>query len=205
VVANARILVTLWSDDETVKPVNYSTATGPVGKWTIGGLPTGRYTIDVAVPGFTNVRMNFVSQETGFNPSFTTRLTIGRTYESVTVSAPASNMQRASNDPKTRADAANGKPVRVGGNIQAAKLIKRVDPVYPESARDRGLQGPVTFMAVIDKQGFIHGNPLVTNDAPPELAQAGLDAIRSWQFEPTKLNGEPVEIVTEITVNFQLQ
>jgi TonB family protein len=202
VVPNARILVTSVPQDDTVKPNIYSTLSGPLGQWSLGGLPAGRYTVDVSVPGFTGVRMTFASQEPGFNFTFPARLTIGRVMESLTVSAPAKTVNA---EAKTTIGGVAGKPVRVGGNLQAARLIHKVDPIYPQAALDRGLQGPVTFMAVIDKQGFIRNNPLVTNNAAPELVQAGLDAIRLWQFEPTKLNGEPVEIVTEITVNFQLE
>ena len=86
-----------------------------------------------------------------------------------------------------------------------AKLIHRVDPVFPQSARDRGVQGPVTIQPIIGKDGFIKDTFQTVSDAPADLAQAAVDAIRLWQFEPTRLNGEPVEIMTEITVNFQLQ
>jgi protein TonB len=96
------------------------------------------------------------------------------------------------------------KPIRVGGNVQAAKLIHRVDPVFPQAARDKGVQGPVTIQAIIGKDGFIR-DTLVSQAPTPDLAQAAVDAVRLWQFEPNRLNGEPVEIMTEITVNFQLQ
>jgi protein TonB len=87
--------------------------------------------------------------------------------------------------------------------VQAAKLIHRVDPVFPQAALDKGVQGPVTIQAIIGKDGFIRDT--LVSQAPPDLAQAAIDAVRLWQFEPTRLNGEPVEIMTEITVNFQLQ
>jgi beta-lactamase regulating signal transducer with metallopeptidase domain/outer membrane biosynthesis protein TonB len=199
VVPNARILLTLLPGDDAAKPINYSTTTGPIGQWSLTGLPVGQYNIDVAVPGFNNVRTNFVSQQPGFNSTFTTRLTIGRIMESVTISKARANSQTTLN----ATAAATSKPVRVGGNVQAARLIRKVDPIYPQAAIDRGLQGPVTFIAIVDKQGFVRD--VVVNNGPPELAQAGMTAIWGWQYEPTKLNGEPVEIVTEITVNFQLE
>src|SRR5262249_50005147 len=77
VVPNARVLVTLMPEDDNGKPVNYSTVSGPLGQWTLGGLPVGRYSIDVAVPGFASVHRNFVTEQLGFRWENNTRLTLG--------------------------------------------------------------------------------------------------------------------------------
>jgi periplasmic protein TonB len=105
----------------------------------------------------------------------------------------------------TPAVQSSSRPIRVGGNVEPAKLIRHVMPVFPQSARDQGTQGSVMFEAIIDKAGFILNTQLESPYAPPDFVQAALDAIKQWQYTPTLLNGEPVDVLTEITVNFTLQ
>jgi TonB family protein len=178
----------------------YNTATGPTGQWSFNGLAPGTYAIAVAVPGFTGLK-KLVEVNPGSNDQGVFHLSLGRLSESLTVMAQASSTSAGlAAQPQAQS---SPRPIRVGGNVQAAKLIHRVDPVFPQSARDKGVQGPVTIQAIIGKDGFIRDT--LVSQAPPDLAQAAIDAVRLWQFEPTRLNGEPVEIMTEITVNFQLQ
>jgi protein TonB len=94
------------------------------------------------------------------------------------------------------------KQVRVGGTIQAANLVKRVTPVYPPVAKAARIQGVVKFTATIAKNGTIQNLQLV--GGPPVLVQAATDAVRQWVYRPTLLNGEPVEVITQIDVNFDL-
>jgi outer membrane biosynthesis protein TonB len=94
------------------------------------------------------------------------------------------------------------KQVRVGGAIQAANLVKRVTPVYPPVAKAARIQGLVRFTAIIAKNGTIQNLQLVSG--PPVLVQAATDAVRQWVYRPTLLNGEPVEVITQIDVNFDL-
>ena len=93
-------------------------------------------------------------------------------------------------------------PVRVGGNVAAANLIRRIQPVYPPLARTVGVQGSVEFTAKISKEGNIENLTLVRGH--PLLVKAAQDAVLQWKYRPTLLNGQPVEVVTEITVNFML-
>ena len=153
------------------------------------------------MPGFKTFS-NTVTVSQGINSQVNANLQIGRSTESVTVTAARPNAFAG----LTPAPAvqASSKPIRVSAGVQPAKLIRHVQPVFPPSARDRGIQGSVTFEAIIDKAGFIR-DPLATNEPSPDLVQAALDAIRQWQYTPALLNGEPVEILTEITVNFTLQ
>jgi protein TonB len=94
------------------------------------------------------------------------------------------------------------KQVRVGGAIQAANLVKRVTPAYPPVAKAARIQGVVKFTATIAKNGSIQNLQLV--GGPPVLVQAAADAVRQWVYRPTLLNGEPVEVITQIDVNFDL-
>jgi len=92
--------------------------------------------------------------------------------------------------------------IRVGGNVQAANLIRKVTPVYPPLAKQARVQGTVRFTAIISKDGTIQQLQLVSGH--PLLVQAAQDAVKQWLYKPTLLNGEPVEVVTQIDVNFTL-
>lgn len=92
--------------------------------------------------------------------------------------------------------------IRVGGNVQQAKLIKKVTPRYPLDAKAKGIQGVVRFLAVIAQDGSIQNLSLVSG--PFALYKSARDAVRQWVYEPTKLNGNPVEVVTTIEVNYTL-
>jgi TonB family protein len=92
--------------------------------------------------------------------------------------------------------------IRVGGNIQAANLIEKVDPVYPPLARQARIEGVVRFTAIIGKDGHVLNLQLVSGH--PLLVPAAQEAVRQWVYRPTLLNGKPVEVVTSVEVDFRL-
>jgi periplasmic protein TonB len=92
--------------------------------------------------------------------------------------------------------------VRVGGAVQAAKLVNRVQPMYPPLARQTRISGTVKLHAIIGKDGTVQ--QLNVESGHPLLVQAALDAVRQWRYQPTLLNGEPVDVDTEIDVIFSL-
>lgn len=94
------------------------------------------------------------------------------------------------------------KRIRVGGNVQAANIVQRVMPIYPPEAKANHVQGAVRFTVVIGKDGAVQNVTLVSGD--PVLAQAAKDAVQKWIYKPTLLNGDPVEVVTQVDVNFTL-
>jgi len=94
------------------------------------------------------------------------------------------------------------KRITVGGNVQAAHLVNRVQPVYPPLARQTRISGTVKLHAIIGKNGAVEQLQVVSGH--PLLVQAALDAVRQWRYQPTLLNGEPVEVDTEIDVIFSL-
>lgn len=91
----------------------------------------------------------------------------------------------------------------VGGTIQAATLVKRVSPEYPKDAKAAHIQGPVRFTALLGKDGTVKDLQLISGH--PLLVQAAMDAVKQWVYQPTLLNGEAVEVRTEIVVNFTLE
>ena len=86
--------------------------------------------------------------------------------------------------------------------VMEASLIYRVVPTYPVMAQQIHVQGKVVFTAVISKAGTIENLQLVSGH--PILVKAAEEAIRQWRYKPTILNGEPVEVITNIEVNFTL-
>lgn len=92
--------------------------------------------------------------------------------------------------------------IRVGGNVAAAKLIHQVQPVYPQIAKTAHVSGTVLLHAIIAKDGTIQQLEYVSG--PPLLMRAAMDAVHEWRYNPTLLNGEPVEVDTTIQVVFTL-
>jgi protein TonB len=100
--------------------------------------------------------------------------------------------------------AAPGAPPRykVGGLVKMARLIRRVDPLYPPLARQARISGVVELEGVIGIDGRLR--ELTVKSGHPLLVRAAIDAVRQWLYEPTTLNGESVEVVAPITVSFHL-
>jgi protein TonB len=94
-------------------------------------------------------------------------------------------------------------PVRVPSTIVAGMILQKTMPVYPPIAVAARQQGTVTLHAVISKTGAIEN--LRVASGPAMLQQAAVDAVRTWRYRPYLLNGEPVEVETEVNVVFTLQ
>jgi periplasmic protein TonB len=107
--------------------------------------------------------------------------------------------------PAPTSDTTNPKQtrIRIGGQVEAAKLIIQVKPEYPPSAKMARIQGVVRLEAVISKDGTIQNLKVLTGH--PLLVKAAIDAVARWRYQPTLLNGDPLEVVTEIDVNFTLE
>lgn len=90
--------------------------------------------------------------------------------------------------------------VRVSQGVMQALLLSKVEPNYPPLARRAHIQGAVILQATIRKDGTIKDLRAVTGH--PMLTPAAVDAVRHWRYKPYYLNGEPVEVETQITVNF---
>ena len=95
-----------------------------------------------------------------------------------------------------------GGVIRVGGTVQQANLIRQVRPAYPQEAKSRGIAGTVRFEARIGRDGKIHDLQLLSG--PFALYNSARGAVEKWEYRPTRLNGEPVEVITAIDVNYAL-
>jgi periplasmic protein TonB len=92
--------------------------------------------------------------------------------------------------------------VRVSQGVTQGMVLHKVQPTYPPLARTARVQGSVLLAAVIGKDGTIQNLHVISGH--PLLTQAALEAVRQWRYRPYILNGEPVEVDTQVTVNFTL-
>jgi TonB family protein len=167
------------------------------GEFAFQGLPAGVVRVEVRKPGFAVFERKEVRVDPAVPQQLDAMLEVGRVSESIEVVAKAPPRPAATPLKPPRR-------VRVGGNVQATRLIDSVKPEYPEEARSRGIEGTVQLQAVISTSGGLLGLQPVNTLVDPALTKAAIEAVRQWRYEPTLLNGEPVEVVTTITVNFRL-
>jgi len=104
--------------------------------------------------------------------------------------------------PKKVEVAAAPQRIRIGGSVQQAKLVRQPHPVYPPLAKQARIQGTVKLTAIISKDGTIQHLEVISGH--PLLVPSALEAVKQWVYQPTLLNGEPVEVITQIDVNFTL-
>jgi TonB family protein len=157
-------------------------------------IPAGEYVLKVTSPGFSTYQKT-LKIEAG-SAAIDVRLAVGDVSESEEVvrkrPVPAGTVTPAR------------KPIRVGGMVQPIKLISKVSPDYPADAQAEGVEGTVLLKAVVSKDGSLLNVTPVDNGVDQRLMMAAIAAVPLWRYEPTKLNGEPVEAVTTIAVIFRL-
>jgi TonB family protein len=192
VIPGARLVLTEKSGGSP-----YTFETGEDGAYAIKGVPEGTYTLEILKPGYQKYSNGNLKISSEKNLQLDHYLQLGKIVETVTVdggAAPHPQLGGAQPGPQR---------IRVSGNVQAAKLVTKVVPKYPPAAKQAGVQGTVRMQAVIAKTGEILSLTLLMSPSP-ELARAALDAVAQWTYEPTLLNGAPVEIQCVIDVNFTL-
>jgi protein TonB len=94
------------------------------------------------------------------------------------------------------------KRITIGGNVQQAKLISQPKPVYPPLAKQARISGVVHLQAIIGKEGNVINLAVISGH--PLLIPSAMEAVRQWVYQTTLLNGEPVEVITQIDVNYTL-
>ncbi|MFZ0136505.1 MAG: TonB family protein [Candidatus Sulfotelmatobacter sp.] len=92
--------------------------------------------------------------------------------------------------------------LNVSQGVSRGLLVKKISPIYPPSALQMHVEGAVELVATISKSGDISAVKVASGN--PQLARAAVDAVKQWKYKPYLLNGEPVQIQTQITVNFKL-
>jgi TonB family protein len=121
--------------------------------------------------------------------------------ETALVIAPVKVLTDAAPAP-VHSDSGDVKQIRIGGTIQQTKLISQPRPVYPLEAKQAGLEGAVKLQATIGTDGHVKNLEVLSGDAV--LVTSAIEAVKQWVYEPTLLNGNPVEVITQIDVNYTL-
>jgi TonB family protein len=165
-------------------------ASNSVGSYSFANIPAGRCQLMVSAPGFAvYARKTIVVPGT-----LDVVLSLGSITEAVTVSGKGPSV----------APLLSPHRIKVGGNVQAARLLQQPKPIYPAFAESAGIAGTVLLRAIVSADGVIIGLTVLSSP-DPALADAALESVRQWRYQPTLLNGQPVEVVTTISVNFRLE
>ena len=181
---------------ETILGLTEATTAGGDGSFRLGGLnPSDSYEVEVIGP------IEFESHRQ--SASLTTdqhieiKLEIRPIVEAVVVSGA-----RPVPDPALPKSARTR--VRVGGNVQKAKLLHHVPALYPPDVERESIDGTVLFKGVIEKDGKLSGLTPVNSIIDERLVAAAKIAVSQWRYEPARLNGQPVEVKAKLSVAFQL-
>ena len=172
------------------------------GRFELIGLGQGSYVLEADLPGFETFFENLTLDGQDLSREIT--LQIGSLEEMVTVindsnAAPAAPSERSAPRPANCGPStSDAGTVRLGGQIRTPRKLRHVSPIYPQGSPG----GVVTIDAVIGTDGFVK-EAKVTNDALDALARSALDAVRQWEFDPTLLNCEAVDVRMSVTVDFQ--
>ena len=184
-IANAQ--ASLYNPDTSA---NQQTTTGSDGKFSFDSLAAGSYILHIEKPGFASLYREFNLQ------------TDTDVHRGLTLQTTPANESGADSAPSQ--DASPPALLRVGGTVAENNLIHKVQPVYPPSAKAAHVQGTVQLDVTITKQG----EPVdlqVVSSPDDRLTQSSLEAVRQWRYRPTLLNGEPVDILTRVIVNYTLR
>ncbi len=92
-------------------------------------------------------------------------------------------------------------PIRVGGTVQAARILNRMMPIYPPEASEEGIGGTVRLEATITAEGRVR--EISVRDGHPLLIESAVTAVEQWRYRPTLLNGVPVEVITYVDIVFK--
>ncbi len=172
------------------------------GHYEFVGLPSGDYLLTIRALGFAPVEQRISLTGATLRRDMTMRL--GAVQETIfVVDAPPSPMPDAKRaivprKPRPPAEPCTGDCV--GGNLGPPLKVKDVKPLFPDSLK--GIGGVVALKGIIDSTGHV-SNLQVVGDANPDLAQAAINAVSQWEFEPTRLDGQVVETEMNVSVTFK--
>ncbi len=170
-----------------------ATTTSANGSYRIHGLaPAPAYRIDVSARGFAIHKQKV-------------DLTVDKHLEITLEVSPIQEMIVVSGSrPALESPTFRMSGIRVGGNVEKAKLIHHVPPIYGMDVQREGVEGTVLLEAVISKQGEPLGLKPINTVVDRRLVTAAMEAVLKWRYHPTLLNGQPIEALTTISVAFQL-
>jgi TonB family protein len=169
------------------------------GNFIFKALPPGDYEMKVLKPGFESLLVSKIVLVPGGEFRLERVLSLGSVTERVEVVPNGTKLPLPSGaEHKTPR-------IRLGGDVQAAHLITKVQPVYPDSAKSAGISGTVILHAVIGMDGRPLALRVMNSQMDPDLARSAVEAVSQWRYTPTLLNGEPIEVDTTVDVVYSLQ
>ena len=176
--------------------VTEAVTAGPDGSFRIKGLsPSPSYEIEVRGPSGFEPRVQSLDLSDDRHLDF--ELDIEPIVEELVISGTRPQPESGgSGEPRRR--------VRVGGNVRRARLVHYVPPTFPENAEFQGIGGTVLLEGVIGKEGRLVGLSELNSIIDERLVDAASDAVLQWRYDPTLLNGQPVETVVTISVAFEI-
>lgn len=223
VVPNARVTVVFAPPSGHLGALNITrreiVRSDAAGEFRLPSVPGGSYTVQVESPGFARLEQTGVAIEGGKVAELRLVLNVGGLRENLQVSAhpssgsappppppPPGVREALASGAAMAAGQMAGEPVkiRVGGNVMAAKLESKTIPFYPPDCKAERVQGTVLLRALIGKEGTVLDLQPVNEFVDARLRESATTAVKQWRYRPTLLNGLPVDVVTEIEVNFTL-
>ncbi len=183
---------------ENEQGVKWTTPTDGRGQFEFAPVGSGKYVLEASIPGFRTFRQEVVlDRARDWSRAIT--LQVGTLQETITVTA-----RRPQKPAAVAAGAGGAQRVRVGGNIRVPRKLKSVNPTYPESMREAGLEGTVPLEVLIGPDGTVASVNVTSAQVHPAFARAAADAVRQWVFTPTLLNGVPSEVSMTASIQFSL-
>lgn len=171
------------------------TVTTPEGKFRFESLPAGQYILRIEKPGFASLFREFnVQQDANVERGMV--LELGASEAQL-------KEQAAKGERAAYPQPLNPQQLRVSGEAEQAKLINKVNPVYPAAAKAARIEGRVVLEVALSAEG-VPQEIRVISSPDDDLTQSALEAVRQWRYSTTLLNGRPVEIVTDVVVNYTL-
>ncbi len=201
----------------TNSQARFEVKTDDGGRFQFVPLPGETYVLQAQRAGFKKFEDRITLS--GKNVRRDLKLTLGELQETITLKAgPSTTSDNLGNKIRDAGSVRSAEPDRSafqraletctvspsGGQIRPPRKIKDVRPIYPASLQDAKVSGSVGLRAVIRTDGLV-GELQVVSSAHPDLDNAALEAVRQWQFDGTLLNCTPVEVVMNVTVNFDAQ
>ena len=168
-------------------------ATDANGRFRLADLEPGSYLINIHVPGFEPYE-RLAEVRAGQLEQVAATMNVASVSTTLKVVGPRPDVPPQADVPR-----------RAASVIQPARLIRQSRPVYPPGARSRGVEGFVELLALIGTSGNVADLQVLSRSADPELVQAARDAVSRWVYQPTLLNGEPVEVVSKMRIEFALE
>lgn len=183
--------IVLYSPDSGMKQEAVS---DPNGKFTLDNAPSGDAILRIEKPGFSSVFREFkLNADSNIQRDLT--MQVGSIQEAMTVTGQGT--------PRHEVTPLSPDRLRIGGKVEESHIISKKMPVYPAAAKAAGIQGKVTLEAVISKEG-VPQELRVLSSPSDDLSESALEAVREWRYSPTLLNGNPVEVLTDIVISYTL-